>query len=131
MLKNSKTFSSFSVSEIPVALKFYKDVLGLDVREIPEGLELHFPTGSWAFVYPKLEHSPATYTVLNFIVDDIEQAVDELSSKGVTFERYDMKWSSPDEKGIYRRGDTEEIGPKGIAWFTDPAGNIFSVMEER
>lgn len=131
MLKNPKAYSSFSVSEIPATLRFYKNILGLDVREIPEGLELHFPNGSWIFVYPKMNHSPASFTVLNFIVDDLEKTVDDLSGKGVTFERYDMKYSKPDEKGIYKRVDEQEIGPIAIAWFKDPSGNILSVQEGR
>ena len=131
MLKNSKIFPSFSVDDIQTAQTFYEDMLGLVVKKIPEGVELHFAEGSKVFVYSKANHSPATYTVLNFVVEDIDQAVDELSSKGVIFERYDMKYSKPDEKGIYRREDTKEIGPKGIAWFKDPAGNIFSLIQER
>lgn len=131
MLKITKTFSSFSVDDIQAAQKFYEETLGLSVKEIPQGLELRFNKDSWVLVYPKSNHSPATFTVFNFVVDDIEDAVDQMSAKGVQFERYDMKYSKPDEKGIYRRTDEKDIGPSGIAWFKDPAGNILSVQQER
>jgi catechol 2,3-dioxygenase-like lactoylglutathione lyase family enzyme len=121
----AKSFSSFSVNDLQKAKDFYGETLGLQIKETPEGLELH--TGSnVVFLYPKPNHTPASFTVLNFHVDDIEEAVDELKSLGVTFEHYNMSDIKTDERGIAR-------GPHGptIAWFKDPAGNILSVVEER
>ena len=120
MLKDSKTFSSFSSNDIPATKAFYADTLGLDVEDVMGGLALHLAEGAQVFVYPKDDHAPATFTVLNFAVDDIDDAVDRLSSAGITFERYEGM--EQDEKGI-NRGE----GP-AIAWFKDPAGNILSVL---
>ncbi len=125
MFKEAKSFSSFSVNDLRKAKEFYGETLGLEIKETPEGLELH--TGNNAvFVYPKPNHTPASFTVLNFHVDDIEEAVDELKTLGVTLERYDLPDIKTDERGIAR-------GPHGpiIAWFKDPAGNILSVLQER
>jgi catechol 2,3-dioxygenase-like lactoylglutathione lyase family enzyme len=125
MFKEAETFSSFSVNDLRQAKEFYGETLGLEVKESQEGLELH--TGSNAvFLYPKPNHTPATFTVLNFHVDDIEEAVDELKSLGVKLEHYDLPDIKTDERGIAR-------GPHGpiIAWFKDPAGNILSVLQER
>jgi len=125
MFKEAKTFSSFSVNDLRRAKEFYGETLGLEIKETPEGLELH--TGNNAvFLYPKPNHTPASFTVLNFHVNDIEEAVDELKSLGVKLEHYDMPDIKTDERGIAR-------GPHGpiIAWFKDPAGNILSVLEER
>jgi predicted enzyme related to lactoylglutathione lyase len=125
MFKEAKTFSSFSVNDLRRAKEFYGETLGLEIKETPEGLELH--TGNNAvFLYPKPNHTPASFTVLNFHVPDIEKAVDELKSLGVKLEHYDMPDIKTDERGIAR-------GPHGpiIAWFKDPAGNILSVLEER
>ena len=128
MLKDTQAFSSFSVNDIGKAKDFYQDTLGLEVQTIPMGeqglLELHTSGGHNIMIYPKPNHTPATFTVLNFPVDDVEKAVDELTAKGVMFEHYDMEGIKTDEKGIVRGGD----GP-AIAWFTDPAGNIISVLE--
>ncbi|MGI8963398.1 MAG: VOC family protein [Thermomicrobiales bacterium] len=126
MLKDAKTFSSFSIDDLPKAKAFYSQSLELDVTEQEEGLGLNFPGGGQVFLYPKPDHAPATFTVLNFQVANIDEAVDGLTSRGVTFERYggDMK---QDDKGIYR-GAARGEGPN-IAWFTDPAGNILSVIE--
>jgi catechol 2,3-dioxygenase-like lactoylglutathione lyase family enzyme len=122
MLKDSKAFSGFSVDDIGKAKAFYGETLGLDVSDGPMGnLDLNLAGGSHVFVYPKENHEPATYTVLNFPVDDVEKAVDGLTTKGVPFERYDG--FEQDKKGI-ARGE----GPS-IAWFKDPAGNILSVLE--
>jgi catechol 2,3-dioxygenase-like lactoylglutathione lyase family enzyme len=124
MLKNSLAFSGFSVADLSQARHFYGDTLGLDVVENPMGLlELHFVNGHTVIIYPKPDHIPATFTVLNFPVDDIEQAVAALSSKGIRFEDYDLPDIKTDPKGI-ARGE----GPL-IAWFKDPAGNILSVLE--
>jgi len=125
VFKEAESFSSFSVNDLRKAKEFYGNTLGLEIKETPEGLELH--TGNNAvFLYPKPNHTPASFTVLNFHVDDIEKAVDELDSLGVKLERYDLPDLKTDKRGIAR-------GPKGpiIAWFKDPAGNILSVLEER
>jgi catechol 2,3-dioxygenase-like lactoylglutathione lyase family enzyme len=122
MLETNKAFSSFSVNDLQSAKDFYAQTLGLKVKESKEGLELH-PGENDVFIYPKPNHSPASFTVLNFLVDDIETTVDELSGKGVEFEHYDGEIKT-DEKGIHRDG-----GPT-IAWFKDPAGNILSVVEK-
>jgi catechol 2,3-dioxygenase-like lactoylglutathione lyase family enzyme len=125
MLTDSKAFSGFSVDDIEKAKAFYQDTLGLRVNEV-EGTPLRLLTlelsgGGRVLIYPKPDHEPATFTVLNFPVEDIEAAVDDLAGRGVTFERYD--WASPDERGINR-----DAGPP-IAWFKDPAGNVLSVLE--
>jgi catechol 2,3-dioxygenase-like lactoylglutathione lyase family enzyme len=125
MFKNTKAFSTFSVDDLPRAKEFYGGTLGLDVSETGEGLALNLAGGGKVFIYPKPNHAPASFTVLNFPVDDIEQAVNQLSNLGVSFERYEGAIQT-DEKGIHR-GDK---GPT-IAWFKDPAGNILSVLEEK
>jgi predicted enzyme related to lactoylglutathione lyase len=123
MLKKSKAFSGFSVDDIIKAKKFYQGTLGLQVKDNPMGLiELHIEGGNIILVYPKPDHVPATFTVLNFPVTDIEVAVDALSKRGISFERYNEP--DTDEKGI-----SHNEGPL-IAWFKDPAGNILSVIEE-
>jgi catechol 2,3-dioxygenase-like lactoylglutathione lyase family enzyme len=119
MFEKSKAFSGFSVADLPKAEKFYSETLGLRVSEENGMLTLHIAGDRDTLVYPKDDHMPATYTILNFPVDDIEAAVDELANRGVVFEHYD--WV--DEKGINRQG-----GPL-IAWFKDPAGNILSVLQ--
>ena len=122
MFKDSKAFSGFSSNEIEASKRFYGETLGLDVTEDMGGLGLRLAGGAEVFIYPKDNHVPATFTVLNFPVDDIEAAVDRLVEAGVTFERYDG--FDQDEKGIVRGSE----GPT-IAWFKDPAGNIVSVLE--
>jgi predicted enzyme related to lactoylglutathione lyase len=125
MFKEAKSFSSFSVNDLKKAKEFYSETLGLDVSETPEGLELR--TGdNTIFLYTKPNHTPASFTVLNFSVDDIEAAVDELTGLGVSLEHYDLPDIKTDERGIAR----SPHGPT-IAWFKDPAGNILSVLEER
>jgi catechol 2,3-dioxygenase-like lactoylglutathione lyase family enzyme len=119
MFEKSKAFSGFSVDDLPKAEKFYSETLGLRVSEENGMLTLHIAGDRDTLVYPKDDHMPATYTILNFPVDDIEAAVDELANRGVVFEHYD--WV--DDKGINRQG-----GPL-IAWFKDPAGNILSVLQ--
>jgi predicted enzyme related to lactoylglutathione lyase len=127
MLKGDKAFSGFSVDDIQKAKAFYGKTLGLDVSDGAMGnLELKIGNGSTVFIYPKPNHTPATYTVLNFPVDKIDDAVDELTRAGVKFQHYDMPDLKTDEKGIARGGP--DRGPN-IAWFTDPAGNILSVLE--
>src|SRR6266705_7077464 len=114
MFKDTKAFSGFSVNDLAAAKKFYSQTLGLEVEENFAGLMLKIAGGNGTLIYPKDDHTPATYTILNFPVDDIEQAVAELTSKGVTFERYE----NTDERGILR-GISKNLGPD-IAWFKDP-----------
>ncbi len=121
MLAHSKAFSGFAVDDIAAAKQFYGETLGLNVSDEHGMLTLHLAGGTEILIYPKPDHTPATYTILNFPVADIDAAVDALIERGVRFEHYDG--SETDERGI-RRSD----GPP-IAWFTDPAGNILSVLE--
>jgi catechol 2,3-dioxygenase-like lactoylglutathione lyase family enzyme len=123
MFRDANAFSGFSVDDLERAKQFYGETLGLSVSENPAGLELHLGGGATVFVYPKPNHEPATFTILNFPVASIDEAVDELTAVGVTFERYDGL--EQDEKGIARGG-----GGPNIAWFKDPAGNILSVLED-
>jgi catechol 2,3-dioxygenase-like lactoylglutathione lyase family enzyme len=123
MLANTKAFSSFAVPDIQKASEFYGDTLGLRVSEDNGMLTLHTAGDRDILVYPKPDHSPASFTILNFWVDNIDQAVDALAERGVHFERYEG--FEMDQKGIARGGP----GP-GIAWFTDPAGNILAVLQE-
>ena len=124
MLNASKAFSSFSVKDIPKAREFYEETLGLDVSNGPEGtLVVVLSGGNKALLYPKPNHKPATFTVLNFPVDSVEETVDDLSHRGVRFEVYNQRNLKTDERGISRGN-----GPT-IAWFKDPAGNILSVLE--
>jgi catechol 2,3-dioxygenase-like lactoylglutathione lyase family enzyme len=124
MLRESKAFSGFSVDDIQRAKGFYGQVLGLKVSESHGLLSLQLAGDAKVVIYPKPNHVPATFTVLNFPVDNIERAVDELTERGVRFERYEGEIKT-DEKGIHR-GD----GPD-IAWFKDPSGNILSVLHEK
>lgn len=124
MFKNAKAFSSFSVNDLKRAKEFYGQTLGLDVKESAEGLEIR-TGGQSVFLYPKPNHTPASFTVLNFPVDDIETAVEELETLGVKLEHYDLPDMKTDERGIFRGNP----GPE-IAWFKDPAGNILSVLVE-
>ncbi len=124
MLKNSKAFSGFSVNDLKKAKDFYTNVLGVEVKENEMSvLELHFAGGTNVLMYPKPHHTPATFTVLNFPVDDVEKEVAELKKAGVVFESYTEKELTTGDDNIFRGG-----GPK-IAWFKDPAGNILSVVE--
>jgi catechol 2,3-dioxygenase-like lactoylglutathione lyase family enzyme len=123
MFENTKAFSGFSVDDLARARAFYGETLGLKVTEDNGMLTLHIAGARPILVYPKDNHEPATFTILNFPVDDIESAVDELASRGVTPERYEGTPLETDSKGIFRGG-----GPL-IAWFKDPAGNILAVIE--
>lgn len=125
MLTISGSFSGFSVNDQAAALAFYRDTLGIEVADTGMGLSLRLP-GREVFLYEKDDHRPATYTVLNFEVADIDVAVDELAAAGVSLERYDVM--PQDEKGVMR-GKAAGMGPD-IAWFTDPAGNILSILTE-
>jgi predicted enzyme related to lactoylglutathione lyase len=125
LFRDTPAFSGFSVNDIQKAREFYGETLGLDVTDGGMGtLKVNVAGGSSIFVYPKPNHTPASFTILNFQVDDIDKAVDELTARGVKFEHYNMPEMKQDKKGIARGN-----GPN-IAWFTDPAGNILSVLEE-
>jgi catechol 2,3-dioxygenase-like lactoylglutathione lyase family enzyme len=126
MFKANSAFSGFSVNDLAKAKDFYTKTLGLEVENDGVGVRLHLPGGGTVFAYPKGDHQPATFTILNFAVDDIDAAVDDLTSRGVQFEHYDNV-AKTDEKGILR-GRAANRGPD-IAWFKDPAGNFLSVIE--
>jgi catechol 2,3-dioxygenase-like lactoylglutathione lyase family enzyme len=121
MLANSKAFSGFAVADVEQAKAFYAETLGLEVTEEHGLLTLHLAGDRPTIVYPKPDHEPANFTILNFPVDDVEAAVDELTARGVRFERYEG--FPQDEKGIMRGH-----GPD-IAWFKDPSGNVLSVIK--
>lgn len=120
-------FSGFSVDDATKAKSFYQDTLGLELKSETMGLEFVLPNGGSVFIYEKPDHQPATFTILNFVVEDIDVAVDELVDKGVSFERYPDLPFEQDEKGI-ARAETPEDGPT-IAWFKDPAGNILALLQ--
>lgn len=128
MFHNSKAFFSFSVNDIKKAKEFYGQTLELEVSEDKEMsvLDVKIAGGGRAIIYPKSNHSPASFTVLNFPVSDLEAAMAELKNRGITFEQYDLPNVKTDEKGIASGGG----GPR-IAWFKDPFGNILSVLEEK
>jgi len=124
MFKNAKTFSSFSVNDLKQAREFYGQTLRLAVSQSDEGLELNLAGDKVVFLYPKPNHTPASFTVLNFHVKDIDEAIEELTTLGLRTEKYDQPELKTDKKGIMR-------GPgMAIAWFKDPAGNILSVIED-
>ena len=123
VFNDTKAFSGFSVDDLDRAREFYGETLGIDVDESGPGLNLRIAGGNPVFVYPKQDHEPATFTILNFPVSDIESAVDELTGRGVRFERYEGTELETDANGIFRGG-----GPP-IAWFKDPAGNVLSVIQ--
>ncbi len=125
MFKNTANFSGFSVNDIAAAKAFYGDTLGVEVDETPMGLWLKPVGNNGIFIYPKTDHTPATYTILNFRVDDIDKAVADLKAKGVKFERYE---GMTDDRDI-ARGRAANRGPD-IAWFKDPAGNFLAVLQE-
>jgi predicted enzyme related to lactoylglutathione lyase len=124
MLSNSKAFSSFSVKDLEEAKKFYGQVLGLEVSEDMGLLQIHTSGNNNILIYPKENHQPAAFTVLNFPVDNIEQAVADLKAKGIVFESYEEPYYKTDEDNISRSDE----GPH-VAWFKDPAGNILSVLQ--
>ena len=132
MLQDAKAFSGFSVDDVPRAKEFYGSTLGLEVADaslgvkgadVPAGLEIRLGSGTRVLVYPKPDHMPARFTILSFLVEDIELAVDALTARGVRFEHYETPRT--DAKGIHR---TPEVRP--VAWFRDPAGNILSIIQE-
>ena len=125
MLKKNKAFSGFSVNDIEKAREFYGKTLGVEVSDV-EGmglLSLKIENGARVIIYPKPNHEPATFTILNFVVDDIDKSVDELTKAGIVFESYQNEYIKTDAKGISR-------GNPSVAWFKDPAGNILSVIQE-
>ena len=122
VLKNTKAFSSFSVNDLEKAREFYGQTLGLEVSESEEGLSLHLKGDNEIFIYPKPDHTPATFTILNFAVDDVDQTVDDLTQLGVHFQIYNEGELKTDDKGVFR-------GKPKIAWFKDPAGNFLSILE--
>lgn len=125
MLENANAFASFSVDDLKRAKQFYGEVLGLEVKERPQGLELHPSGGTTVFLYPKPDHEAASFTVLNFAVDDVDKTVTELKQRGVRFESYDAPGIKTDENDIAR----SQAGAPTIAWFKDPAGNVLSVLK--
>lgn len=127
MFSEVHAFSGFSSNAIEESKAFYGDILGLPVEETMGGLRLTFAGGGAVFIYPKPDHVPATFTVLNFPVDDVEAAVDYLNSRGVQTKIYSDDELPTDEKGIQRSGG--KWGPD-IAWFRDPAGNVLAVLQE-
>jgi catechol 2,3-dioxygenase-like lactoylglutathione lyase family enzyme len=120
--KNTKAFSSFSVKDLDEAKEFYGQTLGLEVSESDEGLILQTTGGIDVFIYPKPDHTPATFTILNFIVDDVDRAVDELTKMGIHFQIYNKGELKTDDRGVFQ-------GKPKIAWFNDPAGNFLSILE--
>ncbi len=122
IFKNTKAFSSFSVNDLEKAKEFYGQTLGLKVSESEEGLSLHLKGGNEIFIYPKPNHTPATFTILNFAVDNVDQAVVDLTQLGVHFQIYNEGELKTDDKGVFR-------GKPKIAWFKDPAGNFLSILE--
>jgi predicted enzyme related to lactoylglutathione lyase len=122
--KDANAFSSFSVRDLEETKKFYGQTLGLEISDSEEGLNLRLKGGNEVFIYPKSEHSPATFTILNFIVDDVEQKVDELTKLGVRFQIYNKGELKTDNKGIFQ-------GKPKIAWFKDPSGNFLSILEKK
>ena len=126
MLERSRPFGGVSVDDVEAARRFYGEVLGFRITDRTGGLEVALPGGGLLWVYPKRDHVPATFTVLNFAVDDIDAAVAELNAKGVSTRIYDDPSLPTDETGVLR-GRAHGHGPD-IAWFTDPAGNVLSVL---
>ena len=124
MFANTRAFSGFSVDDVSKARQFYSETLGLEVTEANGILTLHIAGDRPTIVYGKPNHSPATFTILNFPVDDIETTVRALTERGVHFERYEGTPAETDDRGIFRGG-----GPL-IAWFKDPAGNVLSVIQQ-
>lgn len=127
MFRDAKPFSGYSVNDLEEAKTFYGEMLGLAIDDTGMGLELQFTNGHSVFLYEKEDHVPASYTVLNFPVDDIEAAVDSLLEASIVMKRYDNMPGDQDVRGIMR-GKSAGMGPD-IAWFEDPAGNVLAVLE--
>lgn len=129
MLNYINSFSGFSVDDLPKAKEFYDKKLGLEIQEQGDmGFTLRLKGDSSVFIYPKVDHQPATFTVLNFVVDDIDATMESMKNQGVQFVHYHNKHLPQDEQGVLR-GLQENMGPD-IAWFKDPAGNVLSVLQE-
>ena len=130
-MKLNAAFSGFSVNDLEAAKDFYTRVIGLDLSGDDMGLRFRLPFGGTLFVYEKPDHKPASFTVFNLVVADIDTAVDELITKDVQFEKYDNLFlgAEQDERGVLHSPDPAKYGPS-IAWFKDPAGNILSVLED-
>ena len=127
-MKFVSSFSGLSVGSAAAAKQFYGETLGLKLTDESMGLNFQLPGGGQLFLYEKPDHQPASFTVLNFVVSSINAAIDELVARGVSFERYDNLPGAQDQRGVLR-GKAANMGPD-IAWFTDPAGNILSLIEE-
>lgn len=128
MVQIRDAFQGFSVDDVEAARRFYGEALGLEVADEMGGLSLTLPSGQHVFVYPKDDHTPATFTILNFVVDDLDRAVDELNAAGVVTKIYEAPNDfGTDERGIMR-GEASGMGPD-IAWFRDPAGNVLSLIK--
>lgn len=128
MFKPISAFSGFSVNNLAQAQEFYADKLGLEVQDQGMGLELHLPGGTTVFVYEKENHEPASFTVLNLVVQDIDASMAELKQKGIVFEQYDLGNGAKTDESSVLRGKSANMGPD-IAWFKDPSGNVFSILE--
>jgi catechol 2,3-dioxygenase-like lactoylglutathione lyase family enzyme len=126
MFTPTSAFSGFSVNDLAKAKAFYAETLGLPVDDEGVGMRMHLPGGGTVFAYPKDDHHPATFTIVNFVVENIDEAVDELTERGVQFEHY-AEGPQTDEKGILR-GRALHMGPD-IAWFKDPAGDTLAVLQ--
>lgn len=123
------TFSGFSVNNLAKAKEFYTVTLGLELIDEAMGLSLQLPGGGRVFIYEKADHQPATFTVLNFVVDNIDAALDDLENAGITFEQYELgNGAEQDDRGVLR-GLAANMGPD-IAWFKDPAGNVLSILQD-
>lgn len=129
MFQPTKTFSGFSVDDIAKAKAFYIDTLGLELMDEEMGLDIQLPLGARLFIYEKPDHQPATFTVLNFVVDDINEAHEALTGKGIRFERYQLGGGAEQDDMDILRGIEAKMGPD-IAWFKDPAGNVLSILQD-
>lgn len=127
-MKILHAFSGLSVKNSDEAKSFYESVLELKITTTEMGLQLDLPGGGHVFMYEKFDHQPATFTVLNFVVESIDDAIDQLVERGVVLERYDDLPAPQDDKGVLR-GKSADMGPD-IAWFKDPSGNILAILEE-
>jgi predicted enzyme related to lactoylglutathione lyase len=129
MLTTLAVFNGFSVNDLAKAKEFYVETLGIKLDNDKMGLQLQLPSGGQTFIYEKSDHKPAVFTILNFVVGNIDAAIDELKGLGISMERYDNLPAEQDEKGVLR-GLAANQGPD-IAWFTDPAGNILSLIQDK
>lgn len=129
MLNDSYAFTGFSVNNLKKAKEFYGELLGLHVHDDQMGLHIHLNDDTQIFIYEKEDHEPASFTILNFVVEDIDKKIEEMTKKGIKFERYDLgDEMKQDEKGVLR-GLAANMGPD-IAWFQDPAGNVLAILQD-